>query len=111
MTYDKIYYPYPSTDTIKKFFIITNQGKKIRFGAKSYDHFTEGHLDEARRQRYLNRHRKKEDWDNPNTAGYFATRFLWLYPTYKEAYQKIKEDLLKRGYITQEQYKKYAWKG
>ena len=39
MTYDKMYFPYPSTDKIKKFFIITNQGKKIRFGAKSYEHF------------------------------------------------------------------------
>ena len=48
MTYDKIYYPYPSTDTIKKFFIITNQGKKVRFGARSYEPFTEVHLDEAK---------------------------------------------------------------
>ena len=59
MTYDKTYFPYPSTDTIKKYFIITNQGKKIRFGAKSYDHFTEGHLDEEIKQRYLNRHKKE----------------------------------------------------
>ena len=42
MTYDKTYFPYPSTDTIKKFFIITNQGKKVRFGAKSYDRRTLG---------------------------------------------------------------------
>ncbi len=51
MTYDKIYFPYSSTDTTKKFFIITNQGKKVRFGAKSNDHFTEGHLDEETKVR------------------------------------------------------------
>ena len=36
---------------------------------------------------------------------------LKSYPTYKEAYAKIKEDLLKKGYITEEQYKKNIWKG
>jgi hypothetical protein len=56
MTYDYIYFPYPSTDTIKKFFILTNSGKKVRFGAKSYEYFTEGHLDEERKERYLNKH-------------------------------------------------------
>jgi hypothetical protein len=111
MTYDKIYFPYPSTDKNKKFFIITNQGKKIRFGAKSFEHFTEIHLDEERKQRYLNRHKKREDWEDPNTAGYWSARYLWLYPSYEEAYQKIKEDLLKNGYITKEQYEKNVWKG
>jgi hypothetical protein len=48
MTYDKIYFPYPSTDK-KKFFIITSRGKKIKFGAKPYGHFTEGHLDKERK--------------------------------------------------------------
>ncbi len=113
MTYDKTYFPYPSTDTIKKFLIIINQGKKVRFqvGAKSYDHFTEGHWDEARKQRYLKRHKKleKEDWEDPNNSGYWSAKFLWLYPTYKESYEKIKKPL-KNGYITKEQLKK-NWKG
>ena len=108
MNYNRTYFPYPSTDKIRKFFIITNQGKKIRFGAKAYEHFTEGHLDEARKERYLNRHKKREDWNDPNTAGYWSRWFLWEYPTYHEAYKKIKEDLLKNGYITIDQYKKYV---
>ena len=37
MTYDKIYYPYPATDRIHKYFIITSQGKKVSFGAKGYN--------------------------------------------------------------------------
>jgi hypothetical protein len=111
MNYDKIYYPYPATDKKHKYLIITNTGKKIRFGANSYHHFTEDHLDKERQLRYIIRHEKNENWNDPNTAGYFAVRFLWLYPTYKEAYQKIKEDLLYRGYITKEQYKNYVWEG
>jgi hypothetical protein len=35
----------------------------MRFGAKSDDHFT-GHLDEARKQRYLKRHKKKKTGKN-----------------------------------------------
>jgi hypothetical protein len=68
-------------------------------------------LDEARKQRYSKRHKKKEDWEDPNTAGYWSAKFLWLYPTYKEGCKKIKEDLLKNGYITKEQYEKNVWKG
>ena len=33
----KLYYPYPATDTQHKFFIVTNQGKKVRFGAQGYE--------------------------------------------------------------------------
>jgi hypothetical protein len=54
----------------------------------------------------LYRHKKREDWEDPNTAGYWSAKFLWLYPTFKESYDKIKEDLLKKGYITKELYKK-----
>lgn len=93
------YKPYPSNDNTTKFYIITNQGKKIRFGAKGYEHYTEGHLDVKRRDRYLNRHKKRENWNDPNTSGYWAAKYLWTYPTYKEAYQEIKKELLKKGLL------------
>jgi len=102
---DKIYYPYPSTNKTHKYFIITSSGKKIRFGAKGYEHYTEGHLDKTRKQSYLDRHKAREDWNNPDTKGYWSARFLWEYPTYKEAYQKIKKHLLDGGYIDAKQYK------
>jgi hypothetical protein len=45
----KKYFPYVSTDRpSKKFYIITNDNKKVYFGQTGYDHFTEGHLDERR---------------------------------------------------------------
>ncbi len=98
--YEKIYYPYPATNKRYKYTIITNQGKKISFGASGYEHYTEGHLDPERKQRYLNRHKTKENWNNPNTAGYWSAKYLWSYPTYKEAYQKIRQELISKGYIS-----------
>lgn len=95
----KFYYPYTSDKPDKKFFIYTNDGKKVYFGASGYEHFTNGHLDIKRRDAYLLRHQKKENWNNPNSAGFWSTRFLWLYPTYKEAYEIIKKELIKKKYL------------
>ena len=50
--YDKTYYPYPSTDTTTKYFIITDTGRKVRFGRKGYEDFTM-HKDEERKMMYL----------------------------------------------------------
>lgn len=93
------YYPYKSDKPEKKFFIITNEGKRIYFGDSKYEHYTEGHLDIRRRNRYLNRHKKNENWNNPNSASYWSAKFLWLYPTYKEAYLNIKNELIKKKYL------------
>lgn len=89
----KIYFPYISDRKGKKFFIITNKGKRVYFGASNYQHYTEGHLDIRRRNNYLKRHVKNENWNDPDTSGYWSAKFLWMYPTYKEAYEKIKKEL------------------
>ena len=52
------YYPYKSDRPDKKYYIITKSEKKIYFGAAGYSDFTK-HKDEERRQRYINRHKKK----------------------------------------------------
>ena len=54
---EKIYYPYPANDGKHKYYIITKSGKKIKFGAYNMSDFTH-HKDEARKQRYINRHKK-----------------------------------------------------
>jgi len=95
----KLYYPYPSNNGKHKYFIITNTSKKISFGAIGYEHYTEGHLDEIRKDSYIKRHQKREQWDNPNTAGYWSYRYLWLYPTYRKSYSQIKKDLKAKNYI------------
>ena len=95
----KYYYPYPSDKPDKKFMVFTPEGKRIYFGASGYEHFTEGHLDEKRKEAYIKRHQKNENWNNPNSAGYWSLKFLWFYPTYKKAYANIKKDLLNKKYL------------
>ena len=97
----KKYYPFKSDKVGKKYYIITNDNKKVYFGDSRYQHFTgpEGHLDERRKLAYISRHRKNEDWKNPNTAGYWSMWFLWAEKTYEQAYKKIRKDLKEKGFI------------
>ena len=69
----------------KKLDAIVNGTKTIPFGAKNYSDFTI-HKDEARKQRYIQRHRGMgEDWGNPLTAGFYALNVLWNKRTLKES--------------------------
>lgn len=63
--------------------IFFDKEKKIRtihFGAEGYSDYTI-HKDEARKQRYIERHKNSEDWNNPMTAGTLALYILWNKPT------------------------------
>lgn len=73
-----------STRSGKKLMAIFYDGDKkvktIHFGDSNYSDYTI-HKDEARRQRYIDRHRSSEDWQNPMTAGTLALYILWNKPT------------------------------
>ena len=58
--------------------------KSIHFGSKGMSDFTI-HKDDLRKQRYLQRHSKNEDWNNPLTAAFYATNLLWNKPTLAES--------------------------
>ena len=49
------------------------------------------HKDEARKQRYIARHKKNEDFTDINSAGFWSRFYLWEKPTKKEAYENIKK--------------------
>ena len=85
------YYPYKSDKPNKKYYIITNNNKKVYFGASGYSDFTI-HKDEARKQRYINRHKNNENWTKSgiDTAGWWSRWILWHLPTIKESYNDIK---------------------
>ena len=68
----------------KKFDAIIDGKKTISFGAKGYSDFTQ-HKDPERKQRYLNRHKKNENWNDPKTAGFYAKHILWNKPTIQES--------------------------
>ena len=61
----------------KKFVAVNNEtGKRIYFGAFGYDDFTI-HKDSTRRDRYVQRHQRNENWNSPETPGFWSRWMLW----------------------------------
>ena len=85
------YHPYPVNDGKHKYYIITNSGRKNYFGAAGMSDFTH-HKNEARKNLYINRHKKNENWGKSgiDTAGFWSRWLLWNKPTIKESYNDIK---------------------
>jgi hypothetical protein len=85
------YHPYKSDKPEKKYYIITNSGRKIYFGAAGMSDFTH-HKNEARKNLYINRHKKNENWTKSgiDTAGFWSRWLLWNKKTIKESYNDIK---------------------
>lgn len=72
---------------------IDDKDKSIRFGRVPYSDYTK-HKDPERKERYLARHRAREDWTRSgvDTAGFWARWLLWNKPTI----QSSLEDVLRR---------------
>ena len=85
------YHPYPANDGKHKYYIITNSGRKIYFGAAGMSDFTH-HKNETRKNLYINRHKKNKNWGKSgiDTAGFWSRWLLWNKPTIKESYNDIK---------------------
>jgi hypothetical protein len=82
-----------STAKGKKYVAVLKEGNTmhtIHFGAKGYSDFTQHH-DEARKQMYLARHKKREDWSNPLTAGFWSRWVLWNLPELKASIEDTKQ--------------------
>lgn len=60
----------------------TKRKKVISFGAKGMSDYTK-HKDVERKQRYINRHKKNENWNNLMSAGALSRWILWNKPTLK----------------------------
>lgn len=85
----------PSTQKTKKLMAIfyDDNGKKIKtthFGAKGMSDFTI-HRDKERKERYLDRHRKRENWNAPMTAGALSRWILWNKPTLQGSIRDYKK--------------------
>ena len=70
----------PSQRSDKKYKAVIDNNKIVHFGSRGASDFTL-HKSEERKQRYMNRHRKNEDWTDPKTAGFYAKNILWNKPT------------------------------
>lgn len=72
--------------------IFDNNGKKktIHFGQKFASDFTK-HRDNERKERYIKRHIKRENWENPMTAGSLSRFILWNKPTIQSSIRDFKK--------------------
>lgn len=87
------YYPYKSDKPDKKFFIITSSGKRVYFGFANASDYTI-HKDPLRKNRYIQRHQKRENWGDKDTAGFWSRWYLWNLPTKEASYNDIKKRFL-----------------
>jgi len=64
--------------------------KTVHFGSAGMDDFTRTR-DEAQKKRYLDRHRKNENWNDYMSAGALSRWILWNKPTRAEAIKSYKK--------------------
>ena len=68
----------------------TIDGKKtISFGGKGYSDFTLSQ-DKQKKESYIARHKKNENWSDPETAGFYAKHLLWNKPTFQSSFKDLK---------------------
>ena len=83
-----------STNPKKKYMaVFTKNGKKVKsthFGQAGASDFTK-HKDPERKKRYLNRHRKNENWNSPMTAGSLSRWILWNKPGFRDSIKDYKK--------------------
>lgn len=63
--------------------------KVIPFGAKGYSDYTMHHDDE-RKNRYIERHKKNENFNDPMTAGSLSRFLLWNKPSLHQSIKDFK---------------------
>jgi hypothetical protein len=83
---------FKASDGVHKYIaIFDNPFEMVKFGAFGYDDFTITN-DIKQKKAYLARHRKRENWNNPRTAGALSRWILWNKPTLDESI----DDYIKR---------------
>ena len=74
----------------KKYDALVNGTKTVSFGQKGASDFTK-HKDKDRKEAYIARHKKNEDWTKSGvkTAGFYSKHVLWNKPALKERIDDI----------------------
>ena len=73
----------------KRFRAIFHNGIMVDFGLFGGDTFIDGNRTEIERQNYIKRHQKRENHNNPYTAGALSAGLLW--GKHKDLQENIKE--------------------
>lgn len=89
---DQAYFElYVSDKKTKKYMAIdVDTEKKIYFGQHGASDFTI-HKDISRKERYINRHEKNEDWSDLTKAGTWSRYILWNKRTIQESIRDMKK--------------------
>ena len=68
--------------------------KQTHFGAKGYQNYggvgKERHLSKERKKRYIQRHKSRENWKDPTSAGALSRYVLWDKPSFREGVASFK---------------------
>jgi len=80
------------SDKPDKKWMVTIGNKTIHFGAKKFSDYTI-HKDLERKERYINRHMKREDWTKSGikTAGWWSRWLLWSEPSLGKAIKETEK--------------------
>jgi hypothetical protein len=83
-----------SKNGIHKFMAVFPNGKVVRFGRKGYSDYTI-HKDKKRMERYLGRHKTRENWgkSGAQTAGFWSRWLLWSKPSFQGALRQTQKVL------------------
>lgn len=76
----------------KKYNAYSDDGLNVHFGDSRYKDFTETN-DAHKRDLYLKRHCKREDWSNEKKAAFWSVHFLWHKKSKEEAAKFISQML------------------
>lgn len=84
----------PSTKSAKKLMAVfinlkTDKTKTVHFGSAGMNDFTVTRDTDAK-ARYLARHKPRENWDNPVSAGALSRWILWNKPTITQSLKDYK---------------------
>ena len=63
--------------------------KTTHFGATGYEDYTQ-HGNDERKDAYIRRHKKNENWDKPTTAGALSRWILWNKKSFRDSVSDFK---------------------
>ena len=82
----------PSKNKDKKWVVIMNEfGHRHNFGQKGASDFTI-HKDPQRKENYIKRHRKREDWSDHNSPAFWSKNLLWNKKTISSSIKDIEKN-------------------
>tara|TARA_R100001440_G_scaffold451_2_gene1259 strand:- start:1702 stop:2004 length:303 start_codon:yes stop_codon:yes gene_type:complete len=80
----------PEKKLMAVFSLDNGRKKTTHFGSAGMDDYTKT-KDDKQKARYLERHRRRENWNDPMTAGALSRWILWNKPTRRESIQAFKK--------------------